>query len=155
MIPTRPPSLHAHLGKTHKLLQITASYISILNYLKMKFAASKQKQSLWIEKYALEIIEESLLLLPGSVLEPGFTTRPRARMISTSNCPFLSIIPTWMSPNGVWERNRQTSVYKRSKKQACAKDLGFIPFHHFPYIFLNSNTLKILSMISYFKRCIN
>lgn len=60
----------------------------------MKFSASNQKQSLCIEKYALEIIEESLLLLPGSVLEPGFTTRPRARMISTSNCPFLSIIPT-------------------------------------------------------------
>lgn len=43
------------------------------------------------------------LFLPGSVLEPGFTTRPRARMISTSNCPFLSIMPTWMSPNDAGE----------------------------------------------------
>lgn len=46
-------------------------------------------------------------VLPGSVLEPGFTTRPRARMISTSNCPFLSIIPTWMSPGGTQGRKQE------------------------------------------------
>lgn len=35
---------------------------------------------------------------PGSALEPGFPTRPLARMTSTSSAPFFSTIPIWMSP---------------------------------------------------------
>lgn len=70
-------------------------------------------------------------VLPGSVLEPGFTTRPRARMISTSNCPFLSIIPTWMSPGGT--QGRKTG----RRRNVCAKELGF---RHFPDVFLSPQT---------------
>lgn len=36
--------------------------------------------------------------IPGVDLEPGFCVRPRALMTSTSNWPFLSTIPIWMSP---------------------------------------------------------
>ena len=97
----------------------------------------------------------SLLFLPGSVLEPGFTTRPRARIISTSSCPFLSIIPTWMSPNSEWGRNKQALTYKSRQKNACVKDLGLTSLDHFPCIFLNSNIFKNVSMISYFKKHIN
>lgn len=36
--------------------------------------------------------------LPGVDLEPGFCVSPRALITSTSNWPFLSTIPIWMSP---------------------------------------------------------
>lgn len=44
------------------------------------------------------VMKESQLKLPGSALEPGFPTRPRALMTSTSSAPFFSTIPIWMSP---------------------------------------------------------
>lgn len=36
--------------------------------------------------------------LPGRDFDPGFCTRPRALITSTSSWPFFSIIPIWISP---------------------------------------------------------
>lgn len=46
----------------------------------------------------LEALLCTVFSIPGVDLDPGFCVRPRALMTSTSNWPFLSTIPIWISP---------------------------------------------------------
>lgn len=56
--------------------------------------------------------------LPGVDLEPGFCVRPRALMTSTSNWPFLSTMPIWISPEG---EERRTFWRSRTAWEICYK----------------------------------